>query len=360
MLTQLFSFVADWPIWLQIATFVVSLALGIFCLVKFCNIFVDSSCAIAKRMKISPLIIGLTIVAMGTSLPELAVSVSGSITALLENGAAEIAIGNVVGSNICNLLLVLGFSVVFTPIIVKKNTLKREFPILIGVSAILVLFVFLFGTDGAIGDIAITRWEGGILVAGIVAYIVYLVLSAKRHPEQLEVETEEIRDMPLWKSILLTILGAVGIFVGGQLVEFGASNLALKGADAMHLEKNLAENLVGLTIVAVGTSLPELVTSTIAAKKGENEIALGNVIGSNIFNALFVLGISSVIYPLKAGNQVYADVVIMLVVTLLVFVLSLRGKLKRGHGIALLAIYGVYLAYLIMRTVKPEWFAWMM
>jgi len=360
MLTKLFSFVEGWPLWLQLATYVVGLALGIFCLVKFCNIFVDSSCAIAKKMKISPLIIGLTIVAMGTSLPELAVSVSGSITALMDGGNAEIAIGNVVGSNICNLLLVLGFSVVFTPIVVKKNTLKHEFPILIGVSAIVMLFVFLFGTQSVTGEIAITRWEGGILVAGIVAYIVYLVLSAKRHPDQIEVETEEIRDMPLWKSILLTVLGAVGIFAGGQLVEFGASNLALEGATAMGLDEDLAANLVGLTIVAVGTSLPELVTSTIAAKKGENEIALGNVIGSNIFNALFVLGIAGVICPLKAGNQVYADVVVMMVVTLLVFVFALRGKLKRGHGIALLTIYGVYLAYLIMRTMKPEWFSWMM
>ncbi|MCM1289534.1 MAG: calcium/sodium antiporter [Corallococcus sp.] len=360
MLTQLFSFIYGWPLWLQLATYVVGLALGVFCLVKFCNIFVDASGAIAKKMKISPLIIGLTIVAMGTSLPELAVSVSDSITALVNGSNAEMAIGNVVGSNVCNLLLVLGFSVVFTPILVKKNTLKHEFPILIGVSAIVVIFVFLFGTQSVTGEIAITRWEGGILVAGIVAYIVYLVFSAKRHPEEIEVEENEIKDMAWWKAILLTVLGAVGIFVGGQFVEFGARGLAMEGATAMGLDEDLATNLVGLTIVAVGTSLPELVTSTIAAKKGQNEIALGNVIGSNIFNSLFVLGISSVICPLKAGNQVYADVVVMIAVTLLVFAFALRGKLKRCHGITLLTIYGIYLAYLIMRTLKPEWFAWMM
>ena len=360
MLTNWLSFVDQWPLWLQLATYVVGLALGVFCLVKFCNIFVDASCAIAKKMKISPLIIGLTIVAMGTSLPELAVSVSDSITALLNNGNAEMAIGNVVGSNICNLLLVLGFSVVFTPIVVKKNTLKHEFPILIGISAIVVIFVFLFGLGSVTGEIVITRWEGGILVVGIVAYIVYLVISAKRHPEQIEVEETEIKDMVLWKSILLTVLGAVGIFAGGQFVEFGARGLAMEGAMAMGLNEDLATSLVGLTIVAVGTSLPELVTSTIAAKKGQNEIALGNVIGSNIFNSLFVLGIASTVCPLKAGNQVYADVVFMMVITLLTFVFALRGKLKRGHGITLLSIYGVYLAYLIMRTLKPEWFGWMM
>ena len=360
MLGNWLSFIEAWPLWLKLAVYVVSLALGIFCLVKFCNIFVDAACAIAKKTKISPLIIGLTIVAMGTSLPELSVSVADSIKALINNGTAETAIGNVVGSNICNMLLVLGFSVVFTPILVKKNTIKREFPILIGVSAILVIFVFLFSSNGVTGEITITRWEGAILAVGIVAYITYLVISAKRHPEEIEVEQEEIKDMPWWKAIVLTIVGAVGIFAGGQFVEFGASGLATQGALAMGLDENLTASLVALTIVAVGTSLPELVTSTIAAKKGQNEIALGNVIGSNIFNTLFVLGIAGTIYPLKVGNETYADVVIMMVVTLLVFVFALSGKLKRGHGIALLSIYGVYLAYLIMRTVRPEWFGWMM
>ena len=360
MLSSWLSFVDAWPLWLRLATYVVGLALGVFALVKFCNIFVDSSCAIAKKMKISPLIIGLTIVAMGTSLPELAVSVSDSITSLISGGNAEMAIGNVVGSNICNLLLVLGFSVVFTPIVVKKNTLKHEFPILIGISAIVVVFVFLFGIGSVTGSIVITRWEGGILAAGIVAYIVYLVISAKRHPEEIEVEQEEIKDMAWWKAVVLVVIGAVGIFAGGQFVEFGARGLAMQGATAMGLQEDLATNLVGLTIVAVGTSLPELVTSTIAAKKGQNEIALGNVIGSNIFNSLFVLGIAGTISPLKAGNQVYADVVIMMAVTLLVFVFALRGKLKRWHGATLLSIYGVYLAYLIMRTVRPDWFGWMM
>lgn len=349
----IFDFVDNWPTGWQLASYVVGLALGVFCLVKFCNWFVDASGAIAQKLKISPLIIGLTIVAMGTSLPELAVSTSDSISCIVAgNGAhANVAIGNVVGSNICNLLLVLGFSVVFTPIVVKRNNLKREFPILLGVTAVVVVFICLFGLVNVVGDVAITRWEAIILAVGIFAYIAYLVYSAKHHPEELDVEAEQINDMPWWKAILFVILGAAGIILGGELVVFGAKGLALQGANALHVDKDLAESLVGLTIVAVGTSLPELVTSTIAAKKGQNEIALGNVIGSNIFNSLFVLGIAGTVNPLTSGNQVIVDAAIMLAMTALVFVMSLKGKLKRAHGIVLLCCYAAYLTYLILRTV---------
>ncbi len=358
----LFDFVLKWPLWAQLASYVVGLALGIYCLVQFCNFFVDASSAIAQKLKISPLIIGLTIVAMGTSLPELAVSASDSVQTLLDGGHANVAIGNVVGSNICNLLLVMGFSVVFTPIVVKKSTLKREFPILLGVSAVAVLFTCLFGLNSAVSktDIAITRWEAIILVVLMIAYIVYLVISAKKHPEEISIEQEQINDMPWWKAILLVIVGAAGIIAGGELVVFGAKGLALEGANAMHLNHDLAESLVGLTIVAVGTSLPELVTSTIAAKKGQNEIALGNVIGSNIFNTLFVLGIAGTINPLTSGGQILLDVAIMMAVTILVFCLALKGKLNRTDGIILIVTYVVYLAYLILRTCKPEWFSWLM
>ena len=351
MVEFLDGLIADWHVGVQVAVYVVGLALGVFCLVKFCDIFVDSSSAIAKKLKVSPLIIGLTIVAMGTSLPELAVSVSDSISAIGSVDAnANVAIGNVVGSNICNILLVLGFSVVFTPIIVKKNVCKRELPILLGVTAIAVIFVCLFGMHSVTGDFAITRWEGIILVVLIVAYIVYLVIRAKRHPEELD-EADEVKDMAWWKAILLVIVGAAGIILGGQFVVFGAKGLALQGAYALHVDKDLAESLVGLTIVAVGTSLPELVTSTIAAKKGQNELALGNVIGSNIFNMLFVLGISATVNPLTTGSQVLVDVFFMLAITVLLFVFCLRGKLNRVHGFVLLGLYVLYLVYLVLRTL---------
>lgn len=355
MVEFLTELISGWHVGLQLAIFVVGLALGVFCLVKFCDFFVDSSSVIANKLHISPLIIGLTIVAMGTSLPELAVSVSDSISTIASGTNANVAIGNVIGSNISNILLVLGFSVVFTPIVVKKGVCKRELPMLLGVTAITVLFVCLFGNFINSNNehiFSISRWEGIVLTVLIVAYITYLVLMAKKHPEQLdEAEAGVIKDMPWWKSILLLIVGAAGIILGGQFVVFGAKGLALQGAKALNLDHDLAESLVGLTIVAVGTSLPELVTSTIAAKKGQNEIALGNVIGSNIFNSLFVLGIAATVNPLTTSSQVLVDVFIMLGVTVMLFVFSLSGKLRKAHGFVLLGCYVLYLTYLILRTL---------
>ncbi len=352
MLVDLLNgWIKDLHIGIQIALFVVGLALGVFCLVKFCDWFVDGAGVIAAKLRVSPLIIGLTVVAMGTSLPELAVSVSDSVTAI-RGGNANVAIGNVVGSDICNILLVLGFSTVFTPIAVKKSVNRREMPILLAVTALTTLFVCLFGLHSAadIGDLAITRYEGIILTVGIVIYITYLVIMARRHPEQMD-EQQAVGDMPWWKAILFVVAGAVGIIVGGQLVVFGAKGLALEGAAALRLDRDMSEALVGLTIVAVGTSLPELVTSTVAARKGQNELALGNVIGSNIFNMLFVLGISATVNPLTTGSQVLVDVFVMLAVTVMLFLFGLSGRLNRTHGAVLLGCYGVYLVYLVLRTV---------
>ena len=355
---MILTFVDSWPIYLQSIAFVVGLIVGTICLVKFCDIFVDSASTIAKKLHISELIIGLTVVAIGTSCPELAVSVSDSISSLLENSNANVAIGNVIGSNICNLLLVLGFSAVFTPIVVKKSVCKREYPFLLIISALLVLFVILFGTGSSItGNYAILRWEAIILVVLMFVYIWFLIHNAKKHPdEQLNTEEEKLteekeKDMKLWKAIILVIVGAAGIVFGGEAVVFGAKGLALQVSDAAHLNHDLAESLVGLTIVAVGTSLPELVTSVVAAKKGQNELALGNVIGSNIFNILFVLGIAGTVNPLTTGSQVIIDAVVMMVATIVVFIFALTGKIKRSGGIALLCMYGAYLAYLIVSTI---------
>ena len=355
---MILTFVDSWPIYLQSIAFVVGLIVGTICLVKFCDIFVDSASTIAKKLHISELIIGLTVVAIGTSWPELAVSVSDSISSLLENSNANVAIGNVIGSNICNLLLVLGFSAVFTPIVVKKSVCKREYPFLLIISALLVLFVILFGTGSSItGNYAILRWEAIILVVLMFVYIWFLIHNAKKHPdEQLNTEEEKLteekeKDMKLWKAIILVIVGAAGIVFGGEAVVFGAKGLALQVSDAAHLDHDLAESLVGLTIVAVGTSLPELVTSVVAAKKGQNELALGNVIGSNIFNILFVLGIAGNVNPLTTGSQVIIDAIVMMAATIVVFIFALTGKIKRSGGIALLCMYGAYLAYLIVRTI---------
>ncbi len=337
----------DWPVALAYLLFFALLVLGVFCLVKFCDIFVGAASNIAVKMHISPMIVGLTVVAMGTSCPELAVSVSDSIACLNEGGNANVAIGNVVGSNICNILLVLGLSIVFTPIIVKKSSLKKEFPFLIAVSLLLVLFVIISGL--VTNTYQVARWMGIVFVVLIIAYVTFLVIDAKRNP--VEDNGEEIKDMKMWKAILFVIIGALGIACGGEFVVFGAKGLAVTGATAMGINHDLAESLVGLTIVAVGTSLPELVTSVVAAKKGENDIALGNVIGSNIFNILFVLGISAVVNPLTTGNQIIVDLIVMMSVTLLLFGFALTKKLNKKMGFIFIAIYVLYLTYLILRTV---------
>ncbi len=356
----MFDFIDKFPIPAQIVCFVALLALGVFFLVKFCDIFVDSASAIAKKLRVSPLIIGLTIVAMGTSCPELAVSTSDSIATLIEGGNANVALGNVVGSNICNLLLVLGLSAIFSPIFVKKDILKREFPILIGVSACLVIFGCFFGINEGSGKYAITRIEAIVFMVLIIAYMTYMVISAKKQASELEASSQdnsgesadaEIKDMVLWKAIVLCIIGIAGIILGGEMVVSGAKGLAMQGAGALGLDHDLTEALVGLTIVAVGTSLPELVTSVIASKKGENELALGNVVGSNIFNVLFILGIAGTVNPLTTGSQIVIDLIVMMVATLAVFLMSLKGRLTKAHGIIFVLMYVAYLAYLVTRTI---------
>ncbi len=344
------EFYETWHIAPKLIILLVFMVVGVFFLVKFCDLFVGAASSIAKKLKIAPMIIGLTVVAMGTSCPELAVSVSDSIGCLINGGYANVAIGNVVGSNICNILLVLGLSVIFTPIIIKKSTLKKEMPFLMGVSLLLVIFGIFFGVGTVTGNYAILRWEGIIFVVLMIGYLVFLVIDAKRHPVEDE-NQEEIKDMKMWKAILFVVLGAIGIAAGGEFVVFGAKGLAVTGATAMGINHDLAESLVGLTIVAVGTSLPELVTSTVAAKKGQNDIALGNVIGSNIFNILFVLGIASTVNPLTTGNEIVVDLIVMMSITTLLFALAFTGKLGRKTGILFITIYVLYLTYLILRTV---------
>ena len=344
------EFYETWHIAPKLLILVVFMVVGVFFLVKFCDLFVGAASSIAKKLKIAPMIIGLTVVAMGTSCPELAVSVSDSIGCLINGGYANVAIGNVVGSNICNILLVLGLSVIFTPIIIKKSTLKKEMPFLMGVSLLLVIFGIFFGVGTVTGNYAILRWEGIIFVVLMIGYLVFLVIDAKRHPVEDE-NQEEIKDMKMWKAILFVVLGAIGIAAGGEFVVFGAKGLAVTGATAMGINHDLAESLVGLTIVAVGTSLPELVTSTVAAKKGQNDIALGNVIGSNIFNILFVLGIAATVNPLTTGNEIVVDLIVMMSITTLLFALAFTGKLGRKTGILFVIIYVLYLTYLILRTV---------
>ncbi len=345
------SLVQDLDLWLKMLIYVASFAVGVVCLVKFCDIFVDSASTIAKKLKIPAMVIGLTIVAMGTSLPELSVSLGDALDKTGTGEYASIAIGNVVGSNICNVLLVLALSVLVTPIAVSKSTIRRENPILVGVSVLLAIFIIFFNEEGVIGQPVITRWEGIVLLVLFVAYLVNMFVQAKRHPEELGDDVTPKKDMSWAKAIIFCVLGCAGIILGGQFVNFGAENIAVDGAVAIGLDEKLATSLVAYTIVAVGTSLPELVTSVMAAKKGENDIALGNVIGSNIFNALFILGTSATVTPLSELNTAIVDAIVMVVVAVALLLISLKGKLKRRDGIIMLCCYALYATYMILRTV---------
>ena len=352
------------PAWWTWIVYIAILAVGVLFLVKFSDMFVEGTSSIAKKMKISPLIIGLTIVAFGTSCPELAVSASDSISCLLNGGHANVAVGNVIGSNICNLLIVLGISAAFTPIVVKKSVCKKEFPILIFVSVLCTIFALFFVTDFGGVDISngnkevlgITRWEGIIFVLLIIAYVVYLVVDAKKQIKLGLVDAndggEEVSKtiLPTWKAILFTVIGLVGVVVGGEGVVYSAQHIALDIGTSFGLDSNVVGLVVGLTVVAVGTSLPELVTSAVAAKKGENEIALGNVIGSNIFNILLILGLSGIINPLTVGSDVWIDLSFMMISTIMIFAFALTGKIKRSHGLILIATYVIYVTILLLRA----------
>lgn len=328
------------PLFWQIIVFIFSLVLGAVCLVKFCSVFLDSSSVIAQRFNISPLVIGLTIVAIGTSLPEFAVSVVDSISSLRDGGNASVGFSNVVGSNISNLLLILSCAGIFSPLIIKKKNIK-DYLVLIGITSLLSLFVLLFGNK------VILRWESIILVVLIIFYLIYIVKSSVKSRDVLVEKVEG----NLLKAILLIIVSIVAIALGGELVVYGAKGIALNVSHSLSVNEDMAESLVGLTIVAVGTSLPELVATVIASKRGENEMALGNVIGSNIFNIIFVLGVSGIIAPFSVASYMLIDLGVMIAATFVVFGFVCKGKISKKNSFVLLGMYFIYLIYLIMRTI---------
>lgn len=300
------------------------LILGFVFLAKGADFFVDGASSIAKRFKIPQLVIGLTIVAMGTSMPEAAVSIKAAIS-----GNADISIGNVVGSNILNILIILGISSVIFPLMVKKSTLRVDIPIVIGATTVL----FLLGLSGKV-----YWWGGLIMLLGFGIYLTYLFIGAKKNNEDDETE---IKDMPIWKSVIFVILGIALIIFGSEFAVETATNLAKMAG--------WSDAFIGLTIVALGTSLPELFTSVMAAIKKNPDIAIGNVVGSNIFNILFILGITSLIIPINFAPSFLIDTVISLACAVLLLVLSLKGgKLKRWGGAIMLISYGGYFAYLYL------------
>lgn len=293
------------------------LIFGFLLLVKGADFFVDGSSKIAKKFGIPELIIGLTIVAMGTSAPETAVSIAAAL-----KGTADISIGNVVGSNILNILIILGLSATIRAIKVGKTTIKYEIPFMIAISALLLLL----GLDGTI-DFK----DGIILWLLFIAYLTYLIIMAKKDKQKKEKKSKVI----LWQAILTTLVGLALIIVGSDISVDAASKIARYAG--------LSERFIGLTIVALGTSLPELVTSVTAAFKGNNDIAIGNIVGSNIFNILFVIGTSSLILPITFASTFKIDSLVMIGAALLLFICSLRKqKLDRFSGILMLLSYALY------------------
>ena len=298
------------------------LTVGFVMLVKGSDWFVDGAAGIAARFHIPQIIIGLTIVAMGTSAPEAAVSITAAM-----GGSADITVGNIVGSNILNVLVILGLASAIVPIAVGKSTQKIDAPFMIAISAIFLAL----GWDGTI-----TRLDGVILLVLFAAYIGYMIREALRANE----EGEEVKDMKVWQLLLAT--------VGGLALVVWGADVAVDAATELATIFGMSERFIGLTVVALGTSLPELFTSVTAARKGNADIAIGNIVGSNIFNILFVVGLSSMIINVPFASNFRIDMAVALAASLFLWAASLKQKkLVRWHGFVMLAGYVGYFLYLL-------------
>lgn len=315
------------------------LIVGFVLLIKGADLFVEGSSNIAKLLKIPSIVIGLTIVAMGTSLPELSVSLSAAL-----NGSNEIAISNVLGSNLFNFLVVLGACALFCAVPVDKGVMKREFPYSVAISVLLAVMFLDFlnpmakKTESGIG--MLSRVDGVILLVLFIVFLVFTVKVALENRTDIEEEKSKKVSIPL--SIVFIVAGIAAIKFGGDFVVDNAKEIALF--------IGMSETLVGLTIVAVGTSLPELVTSVVAAKKGETNLAVGNVLGSNIFNILFILGTSCTISPIVVQMESLVDNVIVIVFSLLTFLFAYTKKeIDKREGIVMLLSYVAYMVYAICR-----------
>ncbi len=295
------------------------LVIGFVMLVKGADWFVEGAAGIATKFKIPQLVIGLTIVAMGTSAPEAAVSISAAL-----KGNAAITIGNVVGSNILNILIILGLSSLFTVLKVAKSTVKLEIPFMCAITILL----FVLGIDGSISFV-----DGIILWLMFIGFLIYLLNMARKNPVE-----EEVEDISIVKALVLTVVGLVLIILG--------SDFAVDGATSLARILGLSERFIGLTIVALGTSLPELFTSVSAARKGNADIAIGNIVGSNIFNILFVIGTSSLIISVPFASGFFIDTFVALISGVILWICVRKYELNKYHGLFMLACYVAYFIYL--------------
>ena len=310
----------------------VLLIVGFVFLIKGSDFFVDGASSIASLLKIPTIIVGLiivglTIVAFGTSAPEAAVSITSAIT-----GNNAMAVSNVIGSNLFNILMVIGISALLGELLMEKDVLNKDLPFLVGITVLFAAFIII-GWN-------VSQIEGIILLIILIAYVAHLIKSAKKSDNANVVEKPKFT---LPYSILFIIIGLAGIVIGGDLVVNSASDIAIAFG--------MSETLVGLTIVAIGTSLPELVTSLTALKKGENQLVIGNVIGSNIFNILFVLGASSAITAISLDSSMLIDVTFMVFVTVLCFIFGkTQDKFDRKEGAILVALFIAYMIFAILRN----------
>ncbi|MBO7218672.1 MAG: calcium/sodium antiporter [Clostridia bacterium] len=336
MFDWLYSFIFSNGVWQNIF-YIIFLVIGFVLLIKGADTFVNSASIIAKAFKIPTIVIGMTIVAFGTSAPEAAVSISSAVS-----DSVGVCVGNIVGSNMFNLLVVLGLSAVFMPVVVERSVVKTDVLFMTLASVLLMVFALIFGQNG---NFMLIRIECIIMLLLIIAYVTWSVIKVLKNNKDSKVEetTDSSEKKPnILVAILLLVVGLAGIVVGGDFVVFGAKNIAIS--------MGASELLVGLTIVAVGTSLPELMTSLIAIRRKENEIALGNVIGSNLFNILFILGMSGTISPLPIAVNALIDIIIVTVVSVAFLIYCwFRKDINRATGIVMVSMYVAYLVYIVLR-----------
>lgn len=312
---------------MQILIQLLLLVLGFVLLMKGADWFVDGAASIADRLGIPQLVIGLTIVALGTSLPEAAVSISAAT-----KGSAEITIGNVLGSNIMNVLVILGLTAVVCAVPVQKSTVRYEIPFTILITALLAML--------GLWDNQVSRVEGVILWVFMILYLLYLLKMAKSGKSLVEEEKKDEKRKPVWFLLIMVVVGAVMIVFG--------SDVTVKAASAIAQIFGMEERFIGLTIVAFGTSLPELVTSVTAAIKQKPDIAVGNIVGSNIFNILFVVGSTALITPVAYSANFLVDSIVAVAAVVLLLLCVIKNKrLGRIGGILMLLGYAGYFAYIL-------------
>jgi len=312
------------------------LIFGLYVLVKGSDFLVDGSSSIAKKFHIKPIVIGMTVVAFGTSMPELIVSIIASF-----NNSNSLVMGNIVGSNISNILLVLGVTAMFVKIKVQKSVLYKEIPF--SFFSVLLLFLVLNGSFLKGKDVLITRTHGIVMLSFFVLFLIYLFQTARKSEVK---ELEEVVKTRTRKSLAHILFGALGLYFGGELIVNNAITIA------QHLRIN--EFVISASIIAIGTSLPELVTSVTAAKKGKIDMAVGNIVGSNIFNILWILGVTSVVKPVMVLNFIKADLLILMATTIVLFLtiyINKNQEITKSRGIIYVILYAIYISFIILRSL---------